>query len=364
MDIDLHRIAIRDICKGYVNDEEEGVTAFEGKLNIRPKYQREFVYKDEQRDAVIETIRKGYPLNVMYWAKNDDGTFEVMDGQQRTLSFCLYVDGKFSINYQYFHNLEEDEKNQILNYETFIYHCKGNPKEKLEWFKIINIAGVKLSDQELRNVSYTGTWLSDAKKFFSKNSCPAYNLASNYVKGSPIRQEYLETAIRWISSGEIEKYMSEHQNDPNANELWVYFQAVISWIDVTFRTYRREMKGLPWGELYNAFKDKQLDSKKLETEIKDLMIDDEVKSKSGIYLYVLTRKEKYLNLRTFSDQQKRQVYETQQGICPGWKRTCEKHFEIEEMEADHIKPWHEGGKTIVENCQMLCKEDNRRKSGI
>ena len=158
--------------------------------------------------------------------------------------------------------------------------------------------------------------------------------------------------------------MSEHQKDPNANELWVYFQAVISWIDVTFRTYRREMKGLPWGELYNAFKDKQLDSKKLETEIKDLMIDDEIKSKSGIYLYVLTRKEKYLNLRTFSDQQKRQVYESQKGICPGWKRTCGKHFEIEEMEADHIKPWRAGGKTIVENCQMLCKDDNRRKSGI
>ena len=364
MDIDLHRIAIRDICKGYVNDEEEGVTAFEGKLNIRPKYQREFVYKDEQRDAVIETIRKGYPLNVMYWAKNDDGTFEVMDGQQRTLSFCEYVAGKFSLNFQYFHNLEEDEKKQILNYETFIYHCEGNPKEKLDWFKIINIAGVKLSDQELRNVSYTGTWLSDAKKFFSKNSCPAYNLASNYVKGSPIRQEYLQTAIRWISSGEIDKYMSEHQKDPNANELWVYFQAVISWIKVTFRTYRKEMRGVPWGDLYNDIKDKQLDSDNLETEIKDLMIDDEVKSKSGIYLYVLTRKEKYLNLRTFSDQQKREVYESQKGICPGWKRTCGKHFEIEEMEADHKNPWHAGGKTIVENCQMLCKEDNRRKSGI
>jgi len=360
MKIELHEVSIKEISEGYVNDDEEGVVGYKGKLNIRPKYQREFVYKDKQRDAVIETIRKNFPLNVMYWVKNEEGTFEVMDGQQRTISFCEYVAGKFSLNFQYFHNLEEDEKGQILNYKLMVYFCEGTDKEKLDWFKTINIAGEKLYDQELRNAIYTGTWLSDAKRHFSKSGCPAYNLASDYMKGSSIRQDYLETAIDWISNGEIEKYMADNQHEPNANELWLYFQSVINWVKATFPKYRKEMKGIQWGILYNEFKDKKLDSKKLEKEITELMLDEDVTKKSGIYQYVLTRNEKYLSIRAFTDKQKREAYERQKGICP----KCKKHFEIEETEADHITPWHEGGKTTSENCQMLCKEDNRTKSGV
>jgi len=360
MKIELHEISIKEVSDGYVNDEEEGVIGFKGKLNIRPKYQREFVYRDKQRDAVIETIRKNFPLNVMYWVKNEDGTFEMMDGQQRTISFCEYVAGKFSLNFQYFHNLEQDEKEQILNYKLMIYFCEGTDKEKLEWFKTINIAGEKLYDQELRNAIYTGTWLSDAKRHFSKSGCPAYNLASDYMTGSPIRQDYLETAISWISNDEIEKYMADNQHEPNANELWLYFQSVINWAKATFPKYRKEMKGISWGILYNGFKDKKLNSKKLEEEITELMQDEEVTKKSGIYQYVLTENEKYLNLRSFTDKQKREAFERQKGICP----KCNNSFEIEEMEADHITPWHDGGKTISENCQMLCKQDNRLKSGI
>ena len=168
MEIKLHEIKVVDVVKDYVNNDEEGVVGYGGILNIRPKYQREFVYKDKQRDAVIETIRKDFPLNVMYWAKNDDGTFEVLDGQQRTISICEYVKRIFSINYQYFHNLEKDEQEQILNYKLMVYFCEGTDKEKLDWFKTINIAGEKLTDQELRNAIYTGEWLTNAKKFFSK----------------------------------------------------------------------------------------------------------------------------------------------------------------------------------------------------
>jgi hypothetical protein len=296
----------------------------------------------------------------MYWVKNEDGTFEVMDGQQRTISFCEYVAGKFSLNFQYFHNLEEDEKKQILNYKLMIYFCEGTDKEKLDWFKTINIAGEKLFDQELRNAIYTGEWLSDAKRHFSKSNCPAYNLASNYMSGSPIRQDYLETAISWISDGKIEEYMAKHQHKPNANELWLYFQEVINWVKAVFTKYRKEMKGVDFGLLYNEFKKKEFDSKKIEKEISKLMQDEDVTKKSGIYPYVITRNEKYLNIRAFTDNQKREAYERQKGICP----KCKKHFEIDEMEADHIKPWHEGGQTIAKNCQMLCKHDNRIKSGI
>lgn len=359
MKIKLKEIKVSDVAKGYADNNEEGVIGFDGKLNIRPKYQREFVYKDKQRDSVVETIRKDFPLNVMYWVKNEDGTYEILDGQQRTISFCEYIAGNFSLNFQYFHNLEEDEKEQILNYKLMIYICEGTDKEKLDWFKIINIAGEKLYDQELRNAIYTGTWLTDAKRHFSKSGCPAYNLGKDYLKGSPIRQDYLQTAIDWISNGEIEEYMAKHQQKPNANELWLYFQSVINWVNVVFPKYRKEMKGVDFGTLYNNYKEEQFDSKKIEKEITKLMLDEDVTKKSGIYPYVITRNEKFLSIRSFTENMKREAYERQRGICT----KCKEHFEIQAMEADHIKPWHEGGRTTAENCQMLCKQDNRSKSG-
>jgi hypothetical protein len=360
MKIELHEITVREVSKNYVDNAEEGVVGYNGKLNIRPKYQREFVYDDKKRDAVIDTIFKDFPLNVMYWVKNEDGTFEVLDGQQRTISFCQYVKSDFSVDNRAFHNLTNTEQEKLLNYKLMVYFCEGNDKEKLDWFKIINIAGEKLTEQELRNAVYTGTWLTNAKSIFSKSNCAAYLLSKEYVSGSPIRQEILETALSWISKGEIEKYMSVHQQDPNANELWTYYRNVIEWVKLTFTTYRKEMKGIDWGSLYGNFKDKMFDAKKLEKEVQALMIDDEVTAKKGIYPYVLTRNEKYLNIRAFSESQKREAYEKQKGVCP----VCKKKWKIEQMEADHITPWHEGGKTSAKNCQMLCKDDNRRKSGI
>lgn len=360
MKIELQEIKIREIVENYTDNQEDGVVGYNRLLNIRPKYQREFVYDETKRNAVIDTIIKGFPLNVMYWAKNEDGTFEVLDGQQRTISFCQYVNSDFSINNRAFHNLTQIEKDKILNYKCMIYLCEGNDLEKLEWFKIINIAGEKLTDQELRNAVYTGTWLTSAKTKFSKTACAAYNLAKNYVTGNPIRQDYLETALSWINNDKIEEYMSIHQHDPNANELWMYFLNVIEWVQNTFTNYRKEMKGINWGELYNSYGSKIFDTIELEKEIKKLMEDDDVTKKKGIYHYVLTRKEKYLNIRAFTESQKRITYEKQNGICP----KCHEHFQFNEMEGDHITPWHLGGKSDLANCQMLCKDCNRRKSGM
>ncbi|MGI6013224.1 MAG: HNH endonuclease family protein [Oscillospiraceae bacterium] len=362
MKIELHEIPIRAVVEGYVNNDEEGVLGYSGKLNIRPKYQREFVYDEKRRAAVIETIRKDFPLNVMYWIKNGNGTFELMDGQQRTVSFCQYVHGDFSIRFQgklqYFQNLTEPEQEQILDYKLLVYFCEGNETEKLEWFRVINIAGLQLKEQEMLNATHTGPWLTHAKSIFSKNNCPAYLLSKDYIKAEVNRQGLLEVALRWISNGEIENYMAIHQHDPNANELWTYFRNVINWVQLTFPYYRNEMKGLDWGGLYDRYKDLLYDTGKLEQEIKSLMTDDEVQKKSGIYVYVLTRNEKHLNLRGFLPGQKRAQYEKQNGICPH----CGGHFDIKEMEADHIKPWSKGGRTVPENCQMLCLECNRRKS--
>lgn len=360
MNIELKEITIKELSDGFQDNAENGVVGFGGKLDIRPPYQREFIYKDKQRDAVINTITKNFPLNVMYWAVNEDGTFEVIDGQQRTISICQYVNGDFAYMFRYFHNLLPDEKKQILEYKLMVYVCSGSESEKLKWFKTINIAGEKLTEQELRNAVYTGSWISDAKRYFSKTGCAAFNIGSDYLTGSAIRQEYLETSIDWISEGNIEIYMSNHQHDPNATALWIYFQSVITWVDSTFTTKRKKfMKGIEWGFLYNKYKDVVYDTKAIEEKTARLIADDEVEKKSGIYAYILTRDERYLGIRTFSDSVKQKVYEKQKGNCI----ICKKHFDISEMEGDHITPWHENGKTIEANCQMLCKDDNRRKSG-
>ncbi len=379
MNIDLKNITIRELVEGYVDKAEEGVRGYGGKLNIRPAYQREFIYKDKQRNEVIHTVRKGFPLNTMYWVAVDDpsppapsppegrGGYELMDGQQRTISLCQYVAGDFAIEIDktpyFFGNLTAVRQQEILDYELQIYVCEGTDQEKLDWFKIINIAGEKLTDQELRNAIYTGPWLADAKRWFSKTGCPAYAIGEKYVNGSPIRQEFLETALEWITGGKdevVEKYMAVHQHDADAQELWQHYQAVLDWVKRVFPNYRKEMKGLDWGKFYRDHgQRKDLNAATLESRIKELIDDDEVQSVKGIYEYLLTNNKKALNLRNFDDKMKRKVYEQQSGVCPD----CKKPFDISAMEADHIVPWHKGGKTVFENCQMRCLPCNRTKSG-
>ena len=367
MDIKLHEISVRNLFKGYKDSQEEGVVAYGELLDVRPKYQREFVYDEKKRNAVIDTVLKDFPLNVMYWAVNGNGTYEVIDGQQRTLSICQYVNGDFSIkdkdgNPQYFHTQKPDQQEQILNYKLMVYFCEGTETEKLAWFKTVNIAGERLTDQELRNAVYCGDWLTHAKRYFSKSGCAAVKVGDKYVKGQAIRQELLETALEWISIDRgcsIEDYMSKHARDAEATELWEYYRDVIDWVRMTFTKYRKEMKEVnrDWGKLYHDFRDNHYDTALLEQEIDCLMQDDDVTSSKGIYLYVLTRQERFLNLRTFDQRTRRAAYENQQGCCP----MCGMTYKYEEMEADHIIPWSKGGHTIADNCQMLCRECNRRK---
>ncbi len=367
MKIELHEITIRDLINGYKDSQEEGVVAYGGLLDIRPKYQREFVYDEKKRNAVIDTVLKGFPLNVMYWAVNGDGTYEVIDGQQRTVSICQYVNGDFSIkdkdgNPMYFHTQKSDIRELILDYKLMVYFCEGTETEKLSWFKTVNIAGERLTDQELRNAVYCGDWLTHAKRYFSKSGCAAVKVGDKYVKGQAIRQELLEIALGWIALDHgcsIEDYMSKHVRDAEATELWEYYRDVIDWVRMTFTKYRKEMKEVnrDWGKLYHDFKGNHYDTTLLEQEIDHLMQDDDVTSSKGIYLYVLTRQERFLNLRTFDQRTRRAAYESQQGRCP----LCGMTYKYEEMEADHIIPWSKGGHTTADNCQMLCRECNRIK---
>lgn len=367
MKIVIQNIKVREIVDGYHDGGESGVVGYSGKLNIRPAFQREFIYKDKQRNEVINTVLKDFPLNTMYWAVADDG-FELMDGQQRTVSICQFVQGDFAVEIDgspmFFNNLTAERQKQILDYDLQVYVCEGTEGEKLDWFKIINIAGMQLSDQELRNAIYTGPWLADAKRWFSKTGAPAVQDGrEKLVSGSPIRQEVLETALDWLSGGKIESYMSAHQHDKDAQELWQYWQAVFDWVKRVFPNQdsarAKLMKGLPWGEFYNKHKDDKLNAAELEQRIVELIDDDEVDSKKGIYEYLLTGNEKTLSLRAFDEKTKQKIYASQKGFCP----VCKKHYEIGSMEADHVIPWSKGGKTTPDNCRMLCKTDNRTKSG-
>lgn len=369
MDIELRAISIRELSEGYRDDQEGGVFGYSDQLDIRPPFQREFVYDDRDRAAVIDTVSKGFPLNVMYWAVREEGGYEVIDGQQRTISICQYVEGDFALSLfgkpevRYFHNLQADEKDALLAYELTVYLCSGTPSEKLDWFRTINIAGRTLTDQERRNAVYSGPWVSDAKRYFSRQGGPAAGLGGDYLSGAVNRQEYLETVIGWASGGKIEDFMGKRQHDTDAKPLWNYFTDVIDWVTTTFPNYRKPMKGLPWGSLYNTHKGDELDPIALETRLSGLFADFEVENKRGIYVYLLTGEEKHLNLRQFDEptklaQYEKQVDETGLAVCP----LCNEHFGYTEMAGDHVTAWSKGGKTVPENCQMLCYSDNIKKS--
>ena len=371
MTIEQIEVSVRDVVDGYVNNDEQGVRGYGGRLDIRPPYQREFIYNEREQEAVITTVLNGYPLNVMYWVRRSDDAdcpYEVMDGQQRTLSLCQYVNGTFAYDYKYFQNQPADVQRRILDYRLTVYVCEGEPSEKLAWFKTINIAGKPLNEQEIRNAVYAGPFTSDAKRHFSKTNCGAWNLAKDLVVGSPIRQEFLKKALEWMADHEtrsghrqtLEGYMAAHQHDPNALNLWTYFQTVCNWATDHFspQRFRKIMKGLDWAELYDTYHTQTLDTAALAERISALLRDGEIQKPQGIIPYVLDGDERHLDLRAFSEDIRLAVYEEQGGRCALCGREMDETF----MEADHIVPWSRGGRTVRENCQMLCRDCNRRKS--
>ena len=366
MDIKMHEVTIRELVDGYRDEGDDGVFGYGGKLDIRPPYQREFVYEADDRVAVIDSIMNDFPLNVMYWVVREDGGYEVMDGQQRTISICQFFNNEFSYDMQYFHDYDAypEKREKFLNYKLNVYFCTGTSEEKIRWFERINIAGKDLSKQEIKNAIYHGPWVMDAKKWFSKQNAPARKIAKNYVTAEFDRQGCLETAIKWFigknDDKAIREFMALHQNEPDASELWSYFSAVITWIEAKFKhtTDRvKILKGLDWGELYGKYGKAKLDVAKIEERTRQLLLDDEVEGKKGIIPYLLTGDERYLHLRAFSDAQKLKMFQKQGGKCP----LCGKKFAIEEMHADHIKPWSKGGQTTLENGQMLCHDCNWTK---
>lgn len=376
MKITETKIKVSDLVENYSDDGDGGVYGYNNRLTIRPSYQRNFCFSDKQRAAVIDSVMNGFPLNLMYWSKTGPDSYEVLDGQQRTISIAQYVNKDYPVKIngsdKFFQNLTDEEKRTILDYELTVNICEGSEAEKLAWFKRINIAGVVLTAQELLNATYTGPWLTDAKNYFSKRNCVAAKMADGYLKGNPIRQELLEKALAWIAdrdgleSGQM--YMAIHQHDEDANDLWLYFQSVINWAKMLFPTKRKGITDAQaWGLLYNQYHSKQYNSNALEADIKKLVLDDDVTNNAGIIQFILSdriwRDEKHLSLRAFTESQKLRAYERQGHKCPLCVANgINTEYAFEDMEGDHIIPWSKGGHTTDNNLQMLCKKCNAAKS--
>jgi len=376
-------LTVKDICNGFVYNELEGKGLFGlgGKLTIQPEYQRNYIYKDMNREAaVIESVLKGYPLGLIYFVRCPHDTYEVLDGQQRITSLGRFITNKFAIQdqnglEQNFDGLDANLKEVILNTKLLIYECEGTETEIKEWFKTINIAGVPLKPQELLNAVYSGPFVTAAKSEFSNSNNALTQIWCHYISGDVKRQDYLERALDWVSHGNISNYMSKHRQDTNINELKTYFTSVIDWITSVFIDVENEMRGLEWGRLYETYHLRPYNPQEISAKIKDLYADPYVKNRKGIFEYILGGMidTKLLDIRFFDEATKKIVYsqqtseakETGESNCPlcalGHEANKHKIWKIAEMDADHVAAWSKGGATDIRNCQMLCKTHNRAK---
>ena len=383
MKTELHtEITIKEICAGFTYNELEGKGLFglSGRLTIQPEYQRNYIYADGKRDvAVIDSILKGYPLGILYFVRTGDDSYEVLDGQQRITSFGRYVIGKFAVKVNgmenYFTGLDNDLQEKILNTKLLIYICEGTEAEIKEWFKTINIAGIPLNEQELLNAIYSGKFVTEAKKEFSNSQNSNIQKWSAYIKGDVKRQDYLATALDWVSCGEKEKYMSAHRESDDISELKNYFTSVIDWVSSVFPRVEKEMCGLHWGSLYERFHGTPYNPAEVDKKVRELYADGAVKNRGGIFEYILggCTETKLLNIRIFEERDKRIVYEKQtkeaeeKGLsnCPfcaiSGTQNKTKIWKLAEMDADHVSAWSKGGATDIANCQMLCRAHNIAK---
>lgn len=374
---------VGDVCKGFIFDKNEnkGLFGLDGKLIIQPEYQRNYIYGDGKKDvAVIESLLKGYPLGLIYFVKNKDGLYEVLDGQQRITSFARFVNHSwaFAVEWagkpRYFNSLDKDEQEKIKNSQLTIYVCEGEPSEIQAWFETINMQGVPLVKQELRNASYHGPFVTLARKEFSNTGNANMNRWQTYVKGDPKRQAILETALDWVSKGDIDGYMALHRYDTNIDELKNNFETVINWADSILDYTGSEVCGLNWGELYDKYHMNSYSKDKVTERVKELIEDSQVNNK-GVIEYVLGGEKdvSLLHVRVFDEKTKKAVYMKQtkaaeaKGIsnCPvcasGNNNKKTYIYRYKEMEADHVTAWSRGGATTEDNCEMLCKLHNAAK---
>lgn len=377
-------ITIAQLCKGFHYSELEGkgLYGMDGQLTIQPEYQRNYIYCDGKKDvAVIDSILKGYPIGLIYFNRTPEGQLEVLDGQQRITSIGRFYEGGLSIIDrnglpQSLSSLDDEPRKRFLETPLLVYICEGTADEIRDWFKTINIAGIPLRTQELLNAVYSGSFVTLAKEEFSNSNNSNVQKWSHFVSGEVKRQDYLATALKWVShDGDIANYMKAHRNDTDIKELKMFFDEVIGWISSVFNTIYPEMRGLEWGHLYDTYHKNNYTPSAIDKKVGELMDDPQVQSKKSIFEYVLGGEQdtKLLHVRVFDEKTKRIVYNTQtkdakeegKSNCPycaiGHDANKTKIWALKDMDADHVTAWSKGGETTIENCQMLCKSHNRAK---
>jgi len=382
---DLKHYTVDQVVEGFVYNELEGKGLFglAGQLVIQPEYQRNYIYNDGKKDvAVIDSLLKGYPLGLIYFNVVGEN-FEVLDGQQRITSVGRFVTGKFAIRVdgreQTFSSLPIEEQQKIRESELLVYQCQGTEKEIKEWFKTINIAGVPLNAQEMLNSIYSGPFVTKAKAEYSNSKNANIQKWSSYIKGDPKRQEILAVALEWVSASKglaVDAYLAKHRWDTGIEPLKNYFTSVIDWIGSVFtRPPDKEMRGLDWGRLYELYHSKAYNAAQVDADVTALLGDQAVNNRKGIYEYVLGGKTEHqlLSIRVFDDKTKATQYLKQtenakaKGIsnCPlcalGDNANKTRIYKQNEMDADHVAAWSNGGATDLSNCEMLCITHNRAK---
>lgn len=385
MKTDLHEYTVAEVIEGFVYNELEGKGLFGlgGKLVIQPEYQRNYIYNDGKRDvSVIESLLKGYPIGLIYFNVVGDH-LEVLDGQQRITSVGRFVTGKFAIRVdgkeQTFSSLPVEAQEKIVKGQLLVWHCEGAEKEIKDWFQTINIAGIPLNPQEVLNAIYSGPFITQAKAEFSNSQNANMLKWSSYIKGDPKRQEVLAVALAWVSASSgvtVDAYLSTHRGDKDITGLKNYFNAVIDWIGSVFtRSPDKEMRGLEWGRLYEEYHNQSYNAAALDADVDALLGDPSVGKKKGIYEYLLGGKKdpRLLEIRLFDDKTKAAAYqrqtkrakETGESNCPlcavGDNVNKTRIYKLNEMDADHVDAWANGGSTDLDNCEMLCVPHNRAK---
>ena len=376
-------ITIEKRCEGFVYSEfeEKGLFGLNGSLVIQPEYQRNYIYNDGKRDvAVINSLLNGYPIGLIYFNKNGN-KYEVLDGQQRITSIGRFITNKFAVKVngyeRNFDSLDKEIQKELLKTTLTIYICEGSEKEIKDWFQTINIVGVPLNEQELLNAVYSGPFVNKAREEFSNSQNSNIQKWECYISGNVKRQDFFFIFLKWVSKDNVSDYMARHRNDDNINELKVYFNSVIDWLNSTFKTVDSTMCGLEWGRLYEEYHKNSYDINKLDSRINELLSDWRVTDKKGIYEYVLSgeilEKKPLLNIRLFDKSVIKTIYNLQtndaakKGIsnspmCAAAEGSNKNRiYKENEMDADHATAWSKGGETDISNCMMLCKTHNRSK---
>ncbi len=375
-------ITIREICEGFIYNELEGKGLFglNGRLIIQPEYQRNYIYADGKRDvAVIDSVLKGFPLGVIYFNQVGDN-YEVLDGQQRITSLGRFVTHKLAIKdkkgmEQYIDGLDDIERQRMLDTRLLIYICEGEEPEIKDWFRTINITGIPLKQQEIRNAVYSGPFVNALKGVFSNSQNAYIQKWSAYIDGAVNRQDFLECALDWVSKGNIEGYMSKHRQDTDITPVKNYFNSVIDWVSGVFSDVMPEMRGRDWARLYELYHNKPYNVDAVSKRVHELYADPYVTNHKGVFEYILGGEQdaSLLNIRVFDRATINRVYAKQtekakqKGVsnCPDCAlqegSNSTRIWKLTEMDADHVTAWSKGGATNESNCQMLCKHHNRSK---